>query len=63
MISQADSKALPFGDWADVISSYAAVLVSIEAKLSSDEIADLIASGAQFYRTLARAEEYRRFLR
>lgn len=63
MISQVDSKALPFADWADVISSYTAVLESIEAKLSYEEVSDLIASGAQFYRTLARAEEYRRFLR
>ncbi|MDF3851340.1 DNA-3-methyladenine glycosylase [Achromobacter denitrificans] len=51
---------LEFGDWADVLDAYAEILVRIEGRLSASETADLMGVGAEFYRTLARCEDYRR---
>ncbi|MDR7944574.1 DNA-3-methyladenine glycosylase [Achromobacter aegrifaciens] len=51
---------LGFGDWADVLDSYAEILVRIEGRLSANETAELMGVGADFYRTLARCEDYRR---
>jgi hypothetical protein len=49
-----------FDDWADVLTEFANCLVAVSPKLSREECDRLIAVGASFYRTLARAEDYRR---
>lgn len=49
----------PFEDWADVLSNYAVCLNAIESKVSASELNRLVNAGADFYRTLARAEAYR----
>lgn len=59
MITRA-AAARRFGDWADVLSNYAACLTKIESTVSLSEMEGLISAGADFYRTLARAEDYRR---
>jgi hypothetical protein len=49
-----------FEDWADVLTEFANCVVEVSPKLSREECERLIAVGASFYRTLARAEDYRR---
>lgn len=49
-----------FEDWADVLSEFALCVAQISSKLSDSERDRLVGVGAMFYRTLARAEEYRR---
>lgn len=58
MITRAAS-VRPFEDWAEVLSKYAVCLASIESKISAREMNALVNAGADFYRTLARAEAYR----
>ena len=48
-----------FEDWADVLSNYAVCIAALETKISGNEMNGLINAGADFYRTLARAEAYR----
>lgn len=60
MIVTAGPENLGFGDWTEVLYAYAAVLERIEARLSEEETLELVSVGGQFYRTLARAEDYRR---
>lgn len=59
MIAQSVPENLGFGDWADVLYLYAAVLERIEGRLAPNELEELVGIGAKFYRTLARSEEYR----
>ncbi|CAB3743521.1 DNA-3-methyladenine glycosylase [Achromobacter kerstersii] len=49
-----------FDDWADVLGEFANCLAFSSGKLSQGEIDSFINVGAAFYRTLARAEAYRR---
>lgn len=49
-----------FEDWAEVLTEFANCVVEVSPKLSREECERLIAVGASFYRTLARAEDYRR---
>ena len=49
----------PFEDWVEVLSNYAVCLASIESRISAREMNALVNAGADFYRTLARAEAYR----
>jgi len=49
-----------FEDWPEVLAAYAACLETVQHKLTTQEMNDLINLGADFYRTLARAEDYRR---
>ncbi|WP_314361818.1 hypothetical protein [Achromobacter sp.] len=49
-----------FDDWAEVLTEFASCLVQISPRLSPEECDRLINIGASFYRTLARAEDYRR---
>ncbi|TRM51485.1 DNA-3-methyladenine glycosylase [Achromobacter sp. LC458] len=49
-----------FDDWAEVLTEYANCLERISPRLSLNECAELVHVGAKFYRTLARAEDYRR---
>ncbi|MFF7398906.1 DNA-3-methyladenine glycosylase [Achromobacter sp. NPDC008082] len=49
-----------FDDWADVLTEFANCVVEVSPKLSREECERLVAVGASFYRTLARAEDYRR---
>lgn len=49
----------PLSDWPDVLSDYAGCLAALEDKLTPREMEALIRAGADFYRTLARAEQYR----
>ncbi|WP_223264952.1 DNA-3-methyladenine glycosylase [Achromobacter spanius] len=49
-----------FDDWAEVLTEYANCLVEISDRLSVDECTRLVNVGSMFYRTLARAEDYRR---
>lgn len=60
MIVTAGPENLGFGDWTEVLYAYAAVLERIEARLTVEETHELVGVGGQFYRTLARAEDYRR---
>lgn len=48
-----------FNDWPDVLSDYAECLLALEKRLAPEELERLIQIGADFYRTLARAEQYR----
>lgn len=49
-----------FEDWPEVLATYAACVKAVKHKLTVDEIERFINSGADFYRTLARAEDCRR---
>lgn len=49
-----------FDDWADVLSEFAECLADISSRLSAAECDRLVNVGASFYRTLARAEAYRK---
>lgn len=49
-----------FQDWPEVLANYAECLAALEPKLERAEMEKLIQAGADFYRTLARAEQYRR---
>ncbi|PND35781.1 DNA-3-methyladenine glycosylase [Achromobacter pulmonis] len=49
-----------FGDWADVLGDYAGCLWDVRHKLEAEEFTRFIDVGAAVYRTLARAEAYRR---
>lgn len=49
-----------FHDWPEVLANYAECLAALEPKLRDEEVERLIQAGADFYRTLARAEQYRR---
>ncbi|CAB3892233.1 MULTISPECIES: hypothetical protein [Achromobacter] len=49
-----------FDDWPDVLARYANCLKRIESKLDPRDLDALLNVGADFYRTLARAEDYRR---
>lgn len=51
-----------FEDWPDVLMRYAACLKTLEPKLDARDLEALLNVGADFYRTLARAEDYRRTL-
>ena len=46
-------------DWPEVLSDYARCLVDLQGKHSAGDMEMLIGAGADFYRTLARAEQYR----
>lgn len=48
-----------FEDWPDVLGRYADCLKRIESKLDHRDLEALLSVGADFYRTLARAEDYR----
>jgi len=54
------SPSRKFEDWAEVLTEFANCVVEVSPKLSQEECERLIAVGASFYRTLARAEDYRR---
>ena len=54
------AKLSKFGDWVDVLGDYADCLSQVSEKLDSGEMERLLNVGAAFYRTLARAEDYRR---
>ncbi|HEY9269628.1 DNA-3-methyladenine glycosylase [Achromobacter sp.] len=54
------AKLNEFGDWADILADYASCLWNVRDKLEREEIERLLNVGAAFYRTLARAEDYRR---
>lgn len=43
-----------------MLANYAECLATLEPKLQREEMERLIQAGADFYRTLARAEQYRR---
>jgi DNA-binding GntR family transcriptional regulator len=49
-----------FEDWPEVLAAYAACLDTVQHKLTRQELENFINLGADFYRTLARAEDYRR---
>lgn len=49
-----------FGDWADILDQYALCLERCGGKLDAEELDRLLDVGALFYRTLARAEAYRK---
>ncbi|SSW67165.1 hypothetical protein AVE30378_02481 [Achromobacter veterisilvae] len=49
-----------FQDWPEVLANYAECLAAIQPRLRREEMDRLIQAGADFYRTLARAEQYRR---
>ncbi|WP_343499709.1 DNA-3-methyladenine glycosylase [Achromobacter denitrificans] len=49
-----------FHDWPEVLANYAECLATLEPELQREEMERLIQAGADFYRTLARAEQYRR---
>lgn len=49
-----------FDDWAEVLTELADCIVEVSPKLTLEERDRLINVGASFYRTLARAEDYRR---
>ncbi len=49
-----------FHDWPEVLANYAECLAAIQPRLRREEMDRLIRAGADFYRTLARAEQYRR---
>jgi len=54
------SPSRKFEDWAEVLTEFANCVVEVNPKLPREECERLIAVGASFYRTLARAEDYRR---
>ena len=54
------SGARSFEDWPEVLAAYAALIETVQYKLTPQEMEDFINLGADFYRTLARAEDYRR---
>ncbi len=54
------AKLNKFEDWADILAEYASSLWEVRDKLEPQEIERLLNVGAAFYRTLARAEDYRR---
>lgn len=54
------AKLNKFEDWADILAEYASALWDVRDKLEPQEIERLLDVGAAFYRTLARAEDYRR---
>jgi len=54
------SPSRKFEDWAEILTEFANCVVEVSPKLSREECERLIAVGASFYRTLARAEDYRR---
>ncbi|WBX89131.1 DNA-3-methyladenine glycosylase [Achromobacter mucicolens] len=63
LLAQILSRPAPpsgFDDWADVLGEFADCLAVSSGKLSQGEIDSFIRVGAAFYRTLARAEAYRR---
>lgn len=49
-----------FEDWAEVLTNFANCVAMLSPKLTTEECDRLVATGAAFYRTLARAEEYRK---
>ncbi|WP_254598700.1 DNA-3-methyladenine glycosylase [Achromobacter piechaudii] len=49
-----------FDDWAEVLAEYAKCVALISPKINQEECDRLLTVGASFYRTLARAENYRR---
>lgn len=49
-----------FDDWAEVLTELANCIVEIGPELTPEQRERLISVGASFYRTLARAEDYRR---
>lgn len=49
-----------FDDWADVLTNFATCVAKLSPKLTREECDQLVAAGAAFYRTLARAEDYRK---
>lgn len=49
-----------FEDWAEVLADFADCLSQISPRLTRAEYERLLNVGASFYRTLARAEDYRR---
>lgn len=49
-----------FEDWADVLTQFANCVAKLSNKLTREECDELVEAGAAFYRTLARAEEYRK---
>ncbi|MCV6796572.1 MULTISPECIES: DNA-3-methyladenine glycosylase [Achromobacter] len=46
-------------DWPEVLADYAQCVAALRHKLTAREMETLICAGADFYRTLARAEQYR----
>ncbi|KGE00333.1 DNA-3-methyladenine glycosylase [Achromobacter sp. RTa] len=48
-----------FTDWPEVLSNYAECLAALQSRLDQKDMERLIRVGADFYRTLARAEQYR----
>jgi hypothetical protein len=48
-----------FHDWPEVLSNFAECLAALQPRLEEEEMERLIRVGADFYRTLARAEQYR----
>ncbi|AKP90549.1 DNA-3-methyladenine glycosylase [Achromobacter xylosoxidans] len=46
-------------DWPEVLADYAQCLAQLQHKLTPREMEALVCAGADFYRTLARAEQYR----
>lgn len=48
------------GDWANLLNKYAFCLEKCSGKLDAEELDRLLDVGAMFYRTLARAEAYRK---
>lgn len=52
-----------FGDWVDILGKYADCLARVGTKLTPDEVEQFLEVGAVFYRTLARAEDYRQNIR
>lgn len=49
-----------FHEWPEVLANYAECLAALQLRLRHEEMEELIRVGADFYRTLARAEQYRR---
>ena len=48
-----------FHEWPEVLANYAECLAALQPRLRQEEMERLIRVGADFYRTLARAEQYR----
>lgn len=48
-----------FHEWPEVLANYAECLAALQPRLRQVEMERLIRVGADFYRTLARAEQYR----
>ncbi len=49
-----------FHEWPEVLANYAQCLAQLAPRLRPEELDSLVQAGADFYRTLARAEQYRR---